>query len=56
MLVSLNGPSCKKIFVYIIKVNYYNTNNRICGVMVIMIASSAVDLRFEPRSGQTKDY
>ena len=27
-----------------------------CGVMVCMLASSAVDHRFEPRSDQTKDY
>ena len=26
------------------------------GVMVSMLASSAVDYGFEPRSGQTKDY
>ena len=26
------------------------------GLMVGMLASSAVDRRFEPRSGQTKDY
>ena len=26
------------------------------GVMVSVLASSAVDRRFEPRSGQTKDY
>ena len=30
--------------------------NRIGGVMVIVLASSAVDREFEPRSGQTKDY
>jgi hypothetical protein len=30
--------------------------NRIAGVMVCVLASSAVDLGFEPRSGQTKDY
>jgi hypothetical protein len=31
------------------------TTNRINGVMVSMLASSAVDRGFEPRSGQTKD-
>ena len=31
-------------------------SNRIGGVMVSMLASSAVDRGFEPRSGQTKDY
>ena len=30
--------------------------NRIGGVMVSMLASSAVDRGFEPRSGLTKDY
>jgi hypothetical protein len=30
--------------------------NHISGVMVTVLASSAVDRGFEPRSGQTKDY
>ena len=30
--------------------------NRIGGVMVSVLASSAVDRGFEPRSSQTKDY
>jgi len=30
--------------------------NRIGGVMVAVLASSAVDRGYEPRSGQTKDY
>jgi hypothetical protein len=30
--------------------------NRIGGVMVKVLVSSAVDRGFEPRSGQTKDY
>ena len=30
--------------------------NRIAGVMVSVLASSAVDCGFKPRSGQTKDY
>jgi hypothetical protein len=30
--------------------------NRISGVMVSVLVSSAVDSGFEPRSGQTKDY
>ena len=30
--------------------------NRIGGVMIRVLASSAVDRGFEPRSGQTKDY
>jgi phosphoribosylformylglycinamidine (FGAM) synthase PurS component len=32
------------------------TVNHIGGVMVGMLASRAVDLEVEPRSGQTKDY
>jgi hypothetical protein len=34
----------------------YITMNRIGGVMVGMLVSSAVDRGFEPRSCQTKDY
>jgi hypothetical protein len=34
----------------------YYSRNRIGGVMVSVLISSAVDRRFEPRSGQTKDY
>jgi hypothetical protein len=30
--------------------------NRIGGVMVSVLASSAIDRGFEPRSGKTKDY
>ena len=30
--------------------------NQIGGIIVSMLASSAVDRGFEPRSGQTKDY
>ena len=30
--------------------------NRIGGVMVSVLASSAVDRGFKPRSGQTKDH
>jgi hypothetical protein len=42
-------------------VNYFldsltNIRNRIAAVMVSVLASSAVDRGFEPRSGQTKDY
>ena len=32
------------------------SSSRIGGVMVTVLASSAVDHGFEPRSGQTKDY
>ena len=34
----------------------YNIMNRIGGVMVSVLASSAVDRGFENRSSQTKDY
>ena len=33
-----------------------NQKHRIGGVMVSVLASSAVDRGFEPQSGQTKDY
>ena len=32
------------------------TFNRICGVMVSMLASSAIYRGLKPRPGQTKDY
>ena len=32
------------------------THNRIGGVMVSVLASSAIDRGFEPLSGQTKNY
>ena len=35
---------------------HYPGSNRIGGVMVSVLTSSAVDRGFEPRSGQTKDY
>ena len=35
---------------------YSYVENRIGGVMVSVLASSAVDRGFEPRSGQIKDY
>jgi len=34
----------------------WNSQNCIGGVIVCILASSAVDRGFEPRSGQTKDY
>ena len=33
-----------------------NQKHRIGGIMVSVLASSAIDRGFEPRSGQTKDY
>ena len=38
------------------KLNVLDKRNRFGGVMVNMLASSAVDRGFEPRSGQTKDF
>ena len=35
---------------------YLIHHNRIGGVIIIVLASSAVDRGFELRSGQTKDY
>jgi hypothetical protein len=56
----------KLVFKFLSKVNgngpldaltvYYIPANRIGGVMVSVLASSAVDCGFEPRSGQTNDY
>ena len=43
-----NPIKCKAISLW--------SNNRIGGVMVIGLASSAVDRRFESQSGNTKDY
>jgi hypothetical protein len=36
--------------------HFYTTENCIGGVMVSVLASSAVDRWFEPQLGQTKDY
>ena len=36
--------------------NTITLTNRIGGIMVSVLASSAVDRGFEPRSGQIKDY
>ena len=43
---------------YVAKVihTFESRSNRIGGVMVSVLASSAVDRRFEPRSGQIKEY
>ena len=37
-------------------ISYQIYLNRICGVIVGVLASSAVDRGFESRSGQTRDY
>ena len=41
-------------FDFIISIKH--DSNRMGGVMLSMLASSAIDSRFEPRSGQTKSY
>jgi hypothetical protein len=43
-------------FIYVIVIYLRILANRIGGVMVSVLASSAVDRWFEPRSGQNKDY
>ena len=35
---------------------YSDMHNRICGVIVSVIVSNAIDGGFEARAGQTKDY
>ena len=44
---------CKYILYIYISSSY---SNRFCGLMVTVLASSAVDCGFESRSGQTIDY
>jgi hypothetical protein len=41
---------------YMFKFCSVDWTNRICGIMVSVLASSAVDRGFELRSGQIKDY
>ena len=43
-------------YLYIHIQRSYSELNRIGGVMISVLASSAVERGFEPRSGQTKDY
>jgi hypothetical protein len=38
------------------EIDHTDVVNRIGSVIVSVLASSAVDRGFEPRSGQTKDY
>ena len=44
------------MYMHCTKLNVLDKRNRFGGVMVNMLASSAVDRGFEPRSGQTKDF
>ena len=45
-----------EMLVYYLVIIYKNKTNRIGGVMVSLIASSAVDRGFEPRSVESKDF
>ena len=38
------------------KITYYSVTNHLGGVMVRMLASTAIDSGFEPQSGQTKVF
>ena len=51
----MNTSKMWTIFVFIEHYWHQNHGNRIGGVMVSVLALSAVDREFEPRSGQT-DY
>ena len=58
-----NHIDCRAVLPCLIHVQYVLScmtisiiNDRIGGVMISVLASSAVDRGFEPRSGQTKDY
>ena len=44
------------ICVYLIFHDFHSGKNRLGGVMVSVLASSAGDRGFDPRSGQTKDF
>ena len=55
-LIINNGLLQFNLWYYFMFLIYSLINNRIGGVMISVLASSAVDRGFEPRSGQTKDY
>ena len=45
------------VYIYITLIyNFILSKKHICGLMVSVLASSAVDCGFESWSGQTKDY
>ena len=46
----------KKKWLNFLKKNKIKIGNRIGSVMVSVLASSAIDCGYEPRSGQTKEY
>ena len=52
------GPRCSSAETQVCHRSYIiaASMNRIGGLMVSVLASSAVDRGFEPRSGQTKDF
>jgi hypothetical protein len=54
LLFLLNAACLAKYIQYLF--NDRNAHNRISGVMVSLLALSALDSGFEPQSGQTKDY
>ena len=43
-------------YIFVIYCHWPSSPNRIGGIVVSMLASSAVDCGFEPQSCQTKDY
>ena len=45
-----------RITIFLVRLEHHNPRNRIDGVMVSMLTSSAIDHGFKPRTGQTKDY
>ena len=53
--ICLQSVNCIKICSFF-RLKTSTTTNRIDGVMVTMLASSAVDRGLEVMSGQTKDY
>ena len=50
------GICIEFVFPFHLFIFFLSYKNHISGVMVSVLASSAVDRGFEPRSGQTKDY
>jgi hypothetical protein len=55
--ITLNTKKSANKYVMTIQIKRKSyMTNRISGEMVTVLASSVVDRRFEPRSGQTKDY
>ena len=47
---------CGTVLYFVLCLSTFKVTDRIGGVMVSVLASSAVDRGFESRSGQTKDY